>query len=321
MTRSTPGSPRVAGNELTDTTSAPAVRNRSSSSTKSASGPTRRLTADNTLPGNGIWRSGCAGSAGTCSPGAQLALRGQQGIEVVDRLHRRTRLADGYAPGRYHRPTMTETIARTVDPVASAAAVDAPAIGGRARIRVGIIGATGYAGGEMVRLLDQHPSVRIVGLQGRGREQEPVGTMHPHLSGTGYHVDASLPEADAVFLALPHGLAAAMARDLVAAGVTIIDQGPDFRLRDPADYPRWYGFEHPAPDLLARSVYGLPGAASARSSRRWATRMSPSSGRPAAIPPRPSSPSRRSRAPGSSRTSWWTPRAASPAPAATPSPT
>ena len=153
---------------------------------------------------------------------------------------------------------MTETLARSADPSQSAAAADLPSIGGRARIRVGIIGATGYAGGEMVRLLDLHPNVRVVGLQGRGREQEPVGTMHPHLARTGYHVDSTLPEADAVFLALPHGLAAAQARDLVASGATIIDQGPDFRLRDPADYPRWYGFEHPAPDLLARSVYGLP---------------------------------------------------------------
>jgi N-acetyl-gamma-glutamyl-phosphate reductase len=153
---------------------------------------------------------------------------------------------------------MTETLARNAVPSQSTAATDAPSIGGRARIRVGIIGATGYAGGEMLRLLDLHPNVRVVGLQGRGREQEPVGTMHPHLARTGYHVDSSLPEADAVFMALPHGLAAAQARDLVAGGATIIDQGPDFRLRDPADYPRWYGFEHPAPDLLARSVYGLP---------------------------------------------------------------
>jgi N-acetyl-gamma-glutamyl-phosphate reductase len=153
---------------------------------------------------------------------------------------------------------MTETLARSADPSQSSATTDLPTIGGKARIRVGIIGATGYAGGEMVRLLDRHPNVRVVGLQGRGREQEPVGTMHPHLARTGYHVDATLPQADAVFMALPHGLAAAQARDLIAAGTTIIDQGPDFRLRDPADYPRWYGFEHPAPDLLARSVYGLP---------------------------------------------------------------
>lgn len=136
--------------------------------------------------------------------------------------------------------------------------VEMPAIGGRARIRVGVIGATGYAGGEMVRLLDRHPDVRIVGLQGRGREQEPIGVSHAHLAATGYTVESSLPEADAVFVALPHGLAAAEAPGLVAKGVVIIDQGPDFRLRDPADYPRWYGFQHPAPELLARSVYGLP---------------------------------------------------------------
>jgi N-acetyl-gamma-glutamyl-phosphate reductase len=61
-----------------------------------------------------------------------------------------------------------------------------------------------------------------------------------------------------VFLALPHGAAAALVPDLLAVGTTVIDLGPDFRLRDPADYPRWYGFEHPAPELLDRAVYGLP---------------------------------------------------------------
>ena len=72
------------------------------------------------------------------------------------------------------------------------------------------------------------------------------------------HVHSELPPADAVFLALPHGAAAELVPDLVAAGTAIIDQGPDFRLRDPADYPRWYGFEHPRPDLLDQAVYGLP---------------------------------------------------------------
>lgn len=148
---------------------------------------------------------------------------------------------------------MTETLARP-----GTSPVTAPSIGGRARIRVAVVGATGYAGGEIVRLLHQHPNVRIVGLQGRGREQEPVTVSHPHLAGTGLVVDEALPEADAVFLALPHKLAAERAGDIVAAGARIIDQGPDFRLRDPADYPRWYGFEHPAPELLAKSVYGLP---------------------------------------------------------------
>ncbi len=146
---------------------------------------------------------------------------------------------------------MTETVTRPE----SASAL---ALGGRARIRVGIVGATGYVGGELIRLLDRHPFVRIVGLSGRGRAQEAVGSTHAHLGRTGHRVDAAIPDADAVFLALPHGAAAALVPDLIARGTAIIDLGPDFRLRDPADYPRWYGFEHPAPELLAKAVYGLP---------------------------------------------------------------
>jgi N-acetyl-gamma-glutamyl-phosphate reductase len=134
----------------------------------------------------------------------------------------------------------------------------APAVIGRARVRVAIVGATGYVGGELIRLLEHHPNVRIVGLHGRGRDQDPVGNTHPHLARTGHVVDASIPEADAIFLALPHGTAAAMVPELVARGMRVIDLGPDFRLQEPADYPRWYGFEHPAPDLLAQAVYGLP---------------------------------------------------------------
>ncbi|HEX8940396.1 MAG TPA: N-acetyl-gamma-glutamyl-phosphate reductase [Candidatus Limnocylindrales bacterium] len=130
--------------------------------------------------------------------------------------------------------------------------------GGRTPIRVGIVGATGYVGAELVRLLERHPSVRVVGLTARGREREPVGRTHPHLDATGHLVDAAVPDAEAVFLALPHGAAAVLVPDLLAEGRTVIDLGPDFRLHDPADYPRWYGFEHPAPDLLAGAVYGLP---------------------------------------------------------------
>ena len=130
--------------------------------------------------------------------------------------------------------------------------------GGPRRVRVGIIGATGYVGAELVRLLARHPNVALVGLAGRGRDHDPIEGIHPHLAGTGLTVHAELPPVDAVFLALPHGAAAALVPDLVAAGTAIIDQGPDFRLRDAADYPRWYGFEHPRPDLLDRAVYGLP---------------------------------------------------------------
>jgi N-acetyl-gamma-glutamyl-phosphate reductase len=126
------------------------------------------------------------------------------------------------------------------------------------RIRVAIVGATGYAGGELVRLLDRHPAVQIVGLVGRGREADPIGGFHGHLAATSYTVDSAVPDADAVFLALPHGAAAAMVPDIAALGTTIIDLGPDFRLHEASDYPTWYGFEHPSPDLLTDAVYGLP---------------------------------------------------------------
>ena len=124
---------------------------------------------------------------------------------------------------------------------------------------MGIIGATGYGGGELVRLLSRHPSAEVVGLQARGRSDEPIGGSHPHLATTGLRIADDLPDGlDAVFLGLPHGAAAAVVPDLLAKGVTVVDLGPDFRLRDPAGYPRWYGFDHPRPDLLERAVYGLP---------------------------------------------------------------
>jgi N-acetyl-gamma-glutamyl-phosphate reductase len=135
----------------------------------------------------------------------------------------------------------------------------APAASASIPVRVGIIGATGYGGGELVRLLERHPAVRIEGLQARGRSDESIATSHPHLDDTGHRISSDLPaDLDAVFLALPHGAAAQLVPELVERGAAVIDLGPDFRLRDPADYPRWYGFDHPRPDLLAQAVYGLP---------------------------------------------------------------
>ena len=126
-------------------------------------------------------------------------------------------------------------------------------------IRVGVIGATGYVGGELIRLLDRHPAVSLVGLTGRDRTGDSIGSVHPHLSTTHLTLDGELKsEVDAVFLALPHGTAAARVGAFLDRGITVIDQGPDFRLRDSADYPRWYGFEHPHPELLAEAVFGLP---------------------------------------------------------------
>ncbi|MGA3056883.1 MAG: N-acetyl-gamma-glutamyl-phosphate reductase [Candidatus Limnocylindrales bacterium] len=125
-------------------------------------------------------------------------------------------------------------------------------------ITVGIVGATGYAGGELVRLLLHHPSVRLAGLHGRNRDNQPIAASHPHLGATGLVIDQAIPEADAIFTALPHGVAAEMAGEIAARGSALLDVGPDFRLHDPAGYPIWYGFDHPAPELLAQAVYGLP---------------------------------------------------------------
>jgi N-acetyl-gamma-glutamyl-phosphate reductase len=123
---------------------------------------------------------------------------------------------------------------------------------------VGIIGATGYVGAELIRILARHPNVVLVGLAGRDRQDDPIGGHHPHLATTELLVGTDLPAVDAAFLALPHGASAKLVPDLVDEGTSVIDLGPDFRLRDPADYPRWYGFEHPRPDLLELAVYGLP---------------------------------------------------------------
>ncbi|MFO1539451.1 MAG: N-acetyl-gamma-glutamyl-phosphate reductase [Chloroflexota bacterium] len=132
----------------------------------------------------------------------------------------------------------------------------APASG--ARIRVAIVGATGYVGGELLRLLARHPDVEVSGLWARDRDAEPVGRSHPHLATTGHVVHGRLPDADAVFLALPHTASAALVPELIAGGRTVIDLGSDFRLKDPEDYPRWYRMTHPHPELLAEAVYGLP---------------------------------------------------------------
>ena len=134
------------------------------------------------------------------------------------------------------------------------------------RIPVAIIGATGYVGAELIRLLERHPDVRIQGLAARGRDGLPVGAAFAHLDETGHRIDGALPTSSdvaAVFLALPAGASAPRVPELLARGLAVVDLGPDFRLADPADYPRWYGFEHPALELLpgagpGAAVYGLP---------------------------------------------------------------
>ena len=130
------------------------------------------------------------------------------------------------------------------------------------RVPVAVLGATGYAGIELLRLLARHPGVQIVCLSSEQYRERRASEVYPFLSGI---VDLPLaaPEAwrqsaaEIVFSALPHGASAPHVRDVVADGRQAVDISADFRLRDPAVYARWYG-PHAAPELLAEAVYGLP---------------------------------------------------------------
>ncbi|MDH4111691.1 MAG: N-acetyl-gamma-glutamyl-phosphate reductase [Actinomycetota bacterium] len=132
-------------------------------------------------------------------------------------------------------------------------------------LRVGVLGASGYAGGELVRLLAGHPRAEVTFLGARESSGRSLGEVHPHLASLpigGQSLEPIEPEtiaagADVVFCALPNGTSAALVPSLLEAGVRAIDLAGDFRL--PAEaYPEWYGFEHPAPALLEEAVYGIP---------------------------------------------------------------
>lgn len=131
------------------------------------------------------------------------------------------------------------------------------------RFSAAIIGATGYTGAELLRLLEAHPHVDLQAVTSRKHAGEPMSRMYPHLHGlrdlpfvTPDDVLAARP--DVVFFATPHGVCMDEAARFLDAGVKIIDLSADFRLRDAQLFARWYGMEHRAPHLLAQAVYGLP---------------------------------------------------------------
>lgn len=132
-------------------------------------------------------------------------------------------------------------------------------------IKVGIVGGTGYTGVELLRILAQHPQVELQAITSRGDAGTPVAKMFPSLRGRVAldFVDpkaAALETCDVVFFATPNGIAMGQARSLVDAGVRVIDLAADFRIKDPAEWERWYGMKHAAPELIAEAVYGLPEA-------------------------------------------------------------
>jgi len=126
------------------------------------------------------------------------------------------------------------------------------------KTKAGIINVTGYAGIELARLLHGHPEVELASVTGRSAAGQPLGAVFPHLSHLELTVEEALGEVDVAFSAMPHKESAEVILPLVEAGVKVVDISADFRLKDAGDYPRWYGFEHPAPELLSKAVYGLP---------------------------------------------------------------
>jgi N-acetyl-gamma-glutamyl-phosphate reductase len=130
-------------------------------------------------------------------------------------------------------------------------------------MRVGVIGASGYAGAEVLRICASHPDLDVVIATGESNAGRLVAEHIPALAGAYpsmvFEPTASAlgAELDVVFLALPHGQSQRYVPDLIARGVAVVDLGADFRLKNPADYVTWYGESHRAPELLASSVYGL----------------------------------------------------------------
>ncbi|HXG46142.1 MAG TPA: N-acetyl-gamma-glutamyl-phosphate reductase, partial [Methylomirabilota bacterium] len=133
--------------------------------------------------------------------------------------------------------------------------------------KVAIVGASGYSGEELVRLLLQHPQVELTAVTSRQSAGQTVAQVFPKFAShprsrslrfTEPNAALLARQAEIVFLALPHGVAAEFAVPLLQAGCVVIDLSADFRLKSPDTYKEFYGHDHPAPDLLGRAVYGLP---------------------------------------------------------------
>jgi N-acetyl-gamma-glutamyl-phosphate reductase len=130
-------------------------------------------------------------------------------------------------------------------------------------IRTAILGASGYVGGELLRLIAAHPELRAMKMFGESKAGQNVGAVHPHLAAAYPNAvvekfDGSLDGIDLVFAALPHGHSQRLAATILEKGIPFVDLGADFRLNDAATYERWYHHAHEAPDLLGEFVYGIP---------------------------------------------------------------
>jgi len=130
-------------------------------------------------------------------------------------------------------------------------------------IRTAILGASGFVGGELLRLIAAHPELAPAKLFGESKAGQLLGAVHPHLAAACPQAviekfDGALDGIDLVFAALPHGHSQRIAAAILDSGIPFVDLGADFRLDDTATYERWYGHAQEAPELLGRFVYGIP---------------------------------------------------------------
>lgn len=130
-------------------------------------------------------------------------------------------------------------------------------------VKVGIVGGTGYTGVELMRLLARHDGVRLTAITSRKEAGMPVAEMYPSLRGRvdlafSTPAEAGLESCDVVFFATPNGIAMEEAGALLSAGVKVVDLAADFRIKDIAEWEKWYGMTHASPQLVAEAVYGLP---------------------------------------------------------------
>ncbi|MGB6874311.1 MAG: N-acetyl-gamma-glutamyl-phosphate reductase [Dehalococcoidia bacterium] len=127
------------------------------------------------------------------------------------------------------------------------------------QIKAGIINVTGYVGAELARLLYQHPQVELVTVTGRSAAGQKLGDVFPNFAGTDYIIKAELDsEIDIAFSAMPHKSSVDVVPSLLKQGIKVVDASADFRLKNAGEYPKWYGFTHPSPELLTEAVFGLP---------------------------------------------------------------
>ena len=137
-------------------------------------------------------------------------------------------------------------------------------VGFSGTLRVGIIGASGYTGAELLRLLAAHPSLEVVYATGDSQAGSLAASVYPSLAAAfpslvfAEYDTIEAAKCDVVFLGLPHEASLALVPQLLDRVRLVVDLSAAYRLKDAAEYPQWYGFSHDQPEVLARAVYGLP---------------------------------------------------------------